>query len=334
MADGTGDRGTQVAFARPTIRDVARHAGVSKSTVSVVLRGGPVRPETAARVRTAVARLGYVHDGRAVRFRTGGAGPIGVALAPLDDPLVAGVLTGLSAAASEAGRALLLAAPDDPGQAATVGAENPVLPVAARLRAEGAAALVLDGRAGRIGPIGPVPGIALGRADGSVPSACLDAAQAFRLARSVLAAGGATRFVIAGASPVIDPGAPWREASWVCLRDAESSLCARLGKSLGRDSNAPTESTAPERWIDALDPADGVVCLSPASATRARACGMPAARIVTVGAAHPGAGAWIAADTRDLGRRIGRALIARCADPGASIADIAGPVWLRRGEAR
>ena len=45
---------------RPTIRDVAVAAGVSAKTVSRVLNDERyVRPETAAQVRAAAARLGF-----------------------------------------------------------------------------------------------------------------------------------------------------------------------------------------------------------------------------------------------------------------------------------
>ncbi|SDT89432.1 LacI family transcriptional regulator/LacI family transcriptional regulator, fructose operon transcriptional repressor [Verrucomicrobium sp. GAS474] len=48
---------------RPTLRDVARIAGVSHVTVSRVVRGSrAVVPETARRVRAAIAKLGYQPD--------------------------------------------------------------------------------------------------------------------------------------------------------------------------------------------------------------------------------------------------------------------------------
>jgi DNA-binding LacI/PurR family transcriptional regulator len=50
----------QLAGPRPTIEDVARMAGVSRSTVSRVLNGGlHVRPEVTSRVYTAIGFLGY-----------------------------------------------------------------------------------------------------------------------------------------------------------------------------------------------------------------------------------------------------------------------------------
>ena len=48
---------------KPTIIDVAKKAGVSKSTVSLVLRNSPtIREETRATVRQAMSDLGYVYN--------------------------------------------------------------------------------------------------------------------------------------------------------------------------------------------------------------------------------------------------------------------------------
>jgi LacI family transcriptional regulator, galactose operon repressor len=50
----------------PTVYEVAEHAGVSIASVSRVLAGHDrVRPDTRARVLTAVAELGYVPSGAA-----------------------------------------------------------------------------------------------------------------------------------------------------------------------------------------------------------------------------------------------------------------------------
>src|SRR3546814_14644673 len=65
------DTAGQARSARATIRDVAREAGVSTSTVSRVLdeRLPPSRHETAERVREVAARLGYRKDSRASALR-------------------------------------------------------------------------------------------------------------------------------------------------------------------------------------------------------------------------------------------------------------------------
>ena len=59
-----------------TISDVARRAGVSKSTVSNVIRGAvPVAPETRQRVERAIAAVGYHPNAiaRALKARTSAA---------------------------------------------------------------------------------------------------------------------------------------------------------------------------------------------------------------------------------------------------------------------
>ncbi|MFC0410109.1 LacI family DNA-binding transcriptional regulator [Roseomonas elaeocarpi] len=55
------------AAARPTVADVARHAGASTATVDRVLNGRPgVRPATAQRVLRAALELGYITEAPAV----------------------------------------------------------------------------------------------------------------------------------------------------------------------------------------------------------------------------------------------------------------------------
>lgn len=64
---------------RPTLKDVAVASGVSKSTVSLVLRGsGSISQPTRERVRHAMTRLGYVYNRGAAAMREGSTRTIGV----------------------------------------------------------------------------------------------------------------------------------------------------------------------------------------------------------------------------------------------------------------
>jgi LacI family transcriptional regulator len=72
---------------RPTIVDVARAAGVSKSTVSLVLQNSPlVRPSTREGVARAMAALGYVYNRSAANLRGADVGLIGLVINDLRNP--------------------------------------------------------------------------------------------------------------------------------------------------------------------------------------------------------------------------------------------------------
>lgn len=110
---------------RPTIIDVATLAGVSKSTVSLVLQNSPlVRQETRDDVRRAMAQLGYVYNRAAANLRSANAGLIGVVINDLRNPFFTEFATSLQMALSARGYATVLANTDeDPGlQAQVVGA--------------------------------------------------------------------------------------------------------------------------------------------------------------------------------------------------------------------
>ena len=72
---------------RPTIIDVARRAGVSKSTVSLVLRNSPlVREATRTTVRAAMNELDYIYNRAAANMRSANAGLIGLVINDLRNP--------------------------------------------------------------------------------------------------------------------------------------------------------------------------------------------------------------------------------------------------------
>ncbi|MGW7686759.1 LacI family DNA-binding transcriptional regulator [Kribbella sp. NPDC054772] len=78
---------------RPTVKDVAKLAGVSPKTVSNVINGIVfVRPETRARVESALAELDYVPNMSARGLRNGRSGMIALALPDLLRPYSAEVV--------------------------------------------------------------------------------------------------------------------------------------------------------------------------------------------------------------------------------------------------
>jgi LacI family transcriptional regulator len=109
---------------RPTIIDVARAAGVSKSTVSLVLRQSPlVRPDTRKAVESAMAGIGYVYNRSAAQLRGAGTGLIGLVINDLRNPFFTEFATSLQMALTGKGYATVIANTDeDPSlQAQVVG---------------------------------------------------------------------------------------------------------------------------------------------------------------------------------------------------------------------
>lgn len=73
---------------QPTIRDVARVAGVSKATVGRVVNGSGanVRPATAARVKEAIGQLGYERNAIAGSLRTDRTNMVAIGIPDITNP--------------------------------------------------------------------------------------------------------------------------------------------------------------------------------------------------------------------------------------------------------
>lgn len=93
----------------PTIYDVARTAGVAPSTVSRAFsRPGRVNAETAARVRSVAAELGYRANPMARALPTGRTSMLAVIVSDVTNPFFFEIIRGVEAAAAEAGYVILL----------------------------------------------------------------------------------------------------------------------------------------------------------------------------------------------------------------------------------
>ncbi len=152
---------------RATIADVAREAGVSPSTASVVFSGKtPVSDATRQKVRDAAASLGYTGpDPRAASLRRGRSGIVGVVFEEdlgrtFQDPVKILMMDGLTAAVAPLGAGLLLLrdhpeGADDPtlttapvDAAVLVGCSGMLAESLAAVRSRGIPVVVIEGDAG------------------------------------------------------------------------------------------------------------------------------------------------------------------------------------------
>jgi LacI family transcriptional regulator len=118
----TPPRGASRRPHRVTLHDVARRAGVSQPTVSLVLGNHPtarVAPATRQRVLEAARTLGYRPNVVARSLVRGRSYTLGVLVPDLANPFFADVVAGAERVATEAGYALLLCGEgSDPARAA------------------------------------------------------------------------------------------------------------------------------------------------------------------------------------------------------------------------
>lgn len=97
------------AVRRVTMKDIAAASGVSRATVSLVVRDSPQIPEeTKARVREAMQTLGYVYDHRAAAMRSDRTMTVGLIATDVRNPYFAELTMALEVELQESGLALLL----------------------------------------------------------------------------------------------------------------------------------------------------------------------------------------------------------------------------------
>ena len=95
--------------AKYTMRDVARLAGVSTSTVSAVINNTvPVSPDRKVKVQMAMQALDYQPDAIARSLKTGKSNVIGIVVPDITNPFYPEVVRGAEEAAQRAGYSVLL----------------------------------------------------------------------------------------------------------------------------------------------------------------------------------------------------------------------------------
>jgi LacI family transcriptional regulator len=94
---------------RVTLADVAVDAGVSKATVSLVLRESPlVADSTRAKVQQSMDRLGYVYHRGAASLRSRRSHTVGLVVSEVSNPFFAEFTVGAEAVLTESGTVVLL----------------------------------------------------------------------------------------------------------------------------------------------------------------------------------------------------------------------------------
>ncbi|SDG18172.1 LacI family DNA-binding transcriptional regulator [Pelagibacterium luteolum] len=95
---------------RPTLMDVAKKAGVSRATASLVVRKSPlVGAETRAAVEAAMIDVGYVYNVGAAGMRAARSRTIGVIIPNLSNPFFGVLLAGIDRIVDGAGLATFIA---------------------------------------------------------------------------------------------------------------------------------------------------------------------------------------------------------------------------------
>jgi len=183
----------------PTIRDVARRAGVSVATVSRVLNDVPVvSDDMRDRVREAIAGLGYRPSSTARSLSLGRSQAIGVVAPFFTSPSVVERLRGVAGRAREHGYGLMLFDVETAGQRTAAFAEfarrdrvDGLLVISLRLSDEDVDALVRD----------RLPVVMVDSGHPRVPHVVIDDARGGELAAEHLLARGHRRIGFVGDEP-------------------------------------------------------------------------------------------------------------------------------------
>src|SRR5438093_8408674 len=93
-----------------SIKDIARSANVSHSTVSRALRHSPlVNPETAARIRRIASESNFRVSAVGRSLATGRTHSIGVVVTSIADPFIGELVSGIEECANSRGYSVILA---------------------------------------------------------------------------------------------------------------------------------------------------------------------------------------------------------------------------------
>jgi DNA-binding LacI/PurR family transcriptional regulator len=266
---------------RPTIRDVAKAAEVSRATVSRVLNGGHwVGAESRAKVEAAIERVGYSANQHARSLASGRAGSVGFLLSEprqllFEDPNFAVLLRAAAQALAARDMPLILmvaASPDERrriGSYLDAGHVDGVLLISSH-RGDRLAQFLVDNRIPAVSCGKP-----LGLEDRLAYAAADDRSGASAITRYLLGKG--RRRVATVAGPQDMPGGVERLAGW---RDAMGSqaaeaLIASGDFSADSGARATEELLARQVGFDAVFAASDLMAAGVLAALRRRGLAVP-----------------------------------------------------------
>ncbi len=94
---------------RVTLQDVARDAGVSRATASLVVRGSSsITEQTKQKVLASMNKLGYVYDRVAASFRSRRSSTVGIIITDIENPFFPELLANMQDRLDELGYTMLL----------------------------------------------------------------------------------------------------------------------------------------------------------------------------------------------------------------------------------
>lgn len=110
---------------RVSIKDIAKAAGVSHSTVSRALSDSPlVSAATKERIRLLAREMGYSPDAQARSLVMGRTHTIGVVVTTITDPFIGGILQAIETTAQDHGYSVILASSNDSSEREIAAAET------------------------------------------------------------------------------------------------------------------------------------------------------------------------------------------------------------------
>jgi len=214
-----------------TIRDVARHVGVSPATVSRVVNGLPgISEATQQRVHSAVAELGYEPDTLARGLKTMKSQLIGVLAPVVSDALASEVMSGVETAARLKGYAVMLGRTGEGAELAPG-----YLRTLKTYRAAGvvliSSALTAEMRRA-IGPKIPIISVAIGHGSDFPSLAIDDERAAYEATGRLLALGHRRIGLLAGDERSVYVNAPRERGYLRAMREAGAIALVERGDSL------------------------------------------------------------------------------------------------------